>query len=373
MRVITLMTGVMGFTFNAVGPAMPLLRTDLLIGRSLAGLHFTALAAGGLILGPSIDRIQERAGRRVVFWAAGWSLVIGGLLIGGGIHPAMTLGGALVAGLGGTGLLATGRSALADLDRAALARSIVTNDTWWSLGALLSGAVVAWLVTIGAGWRPTFLIPLLAVASLYLWRRDRAFPVPEQPPAACRRPSLPRAYWVLWAAFLPAAAGEWSTTAWVAEFMIDAYDMDVQVAALMVTSFLTAMFVGRAAGTRLTRRVGTHALMNGALALAFGGSVIASQAPVDSLAAGGLVVCGLGVALLAPLLITLCIQAAPGRTVTATARISLAASAAILTAPLALGVVADRTGIESAFGIVPLLFASCWLLYRAGRVAARRS
>ncbi len=170
---IIAMTAVMGFTFSAVGPIMPLLREDLAIGRSLAGLHFTALAVGGLILGPVLDRVEYRVGRRVVFWFGSWGLVVGATMIGLGGSVLVTVSGAMVAGLGGTALLATGRSSLADLDRASVARSIVANDTSWSFGALLPGIVVAALLTLNLGWRPTFLIPLVIVSFLFVPHRLR--------------------------------------------------------------------------------------------------------------------------------------------------------------------------------------------------------
>ena len=39
------MVVVFGFTVAAIGPAMPLLREDLAISRTVGGLHFTALSS----------------------------------------------------------------------------------------------------------------------------------------------------------------------------------------------------------------------------------------------------------------------------------------------------------------------------------------
>ncbi|NNL68890.1 MAG: hypothetical protein HKO70_02895, partial [Acidimicrobiia bacterium] len=60
-----------GFALAALGPAMPLIREDLEMSRTLGGLHFTALAAGSVLAGFSSERLTARWGRRLVFWAGG--------------------------------------------------------------------------------------------------------------------------------------------------------------------------------------------------------------------------------------------------------------------------------------------------------------
>ena len=45
-----------GYGVAAMGPAMPLMREDLDISRTVGGLHFTALATGAVIAGFVADR-----------------------------------------------------------------------------------------------------------------------------------------------------------------------------------------------------------------------------------------------------------------------------------------------------------------------------
>jgi hypothetical protein len=97
-------------------------------------------------------------------------------------------------------------------------------------------------------------------------------------------------------------------------------------------------------------------------------------ARLPALNVAGLFVAGLGVANLYPLALSAATGAAAGQANTASARISLAAGLAILTAPLLLGGVADRAGIQNAYGLViGLLAAAVAMVVWANRIAARQT
>lgn len=87
----------------------------------------------------------------------------------------------------------------------------------------------------------------------------------------------------------------------------------------------------------------------------------------DALTAGaGLVIIGFGVAALFPLSAAITFAAAPGLTTLASGRAVTAGSAAVLTAPLILGQLADAGGLRLAFGVVPV-----FLLMGAGSACGR--
>jgi fucose permease len=75
--------------------------------------------------------------------------------------------------------------------------------------------------------------------------------------------------------------------------------------------------------------------------------------PIVSLIA--LMLVGLGVANVFPFTYTAALETAPGRAEVVTARMSMIGGSSILIAPLALGLLADRFGIERSFGAT-LLF-----------------
>jgi len=115
-------------------------------------------------------------------------------------------------------------------------------------------------------------------------------------------------------------------------------------------------------------------LLLAALGVAAVGFPLFWLARAPALNVAGLFVAGLGIANLYPLALSAATGAAAGQANTASARISLAAGVAILTAPLALGGVADRVGIQSAYGLViGLLAAAVGMVVWANRIAARQT
>ena len=86
----------------------------------------------------------------------------------------------------------------------------------------------------------------------------------------------------------------------------------------------------------------------------------------------GLAVAGLGIANLYPLGLATNLGLAAASPDTASARVSLGGGLAILTAPLALGALADRTGLRTAYGAVPVMLGLVAILVLAAGVHGRR-
>src|SRR6478735_8854889 len=64
----------------SLGPAMPYVRSERGLSYTVAGLHFTAVAVGALIMGLLASRVVRKAGRRPAFWAGIGGITVGGLL-----------------------------------------------------------------------------------------------------------------------------------------------------------------------------------------------------------------------------------------------------------------------------------------------------
>src|SRR3712207_2778066 len=134
------------------------------------------------------------------------------------------------------------------------------------------------------------------------------------------------------------------------------------------------MLAGRLVGSRLARSLAGGTLLLAPLCLALAGFPLFWLAAVPLPSLLGLFVVGLGIGSVYPLAISVGVAAAPGRTDMATARLGLAGGTAILTAPFVLGALADRVGIERAYGIVvPLLLAAVVLTLVAWRMGASRA
>ena len=86
----------------------------------------------------------------------------------------------------------------------------------------------------------------------------------------------------------------------------------------------------------------------------------------------GLFLAGLAIALLYPLSMSFAVGAAGAAGNAASARSGLAAGTAVLTAPLALGALADQFGLSRAYLIAPILAAAILLCFLAARTMERR-
>ena len=113
--------------------------------------------------------------------------------------------------------------------------------------------------------------------------------------------------------------------------------------------------MGRFAGSRLTRRWSSFSLLLATLGVTIIGFPIFWLAHIPWLNILGLFVTGLGIANLYPLILSISVGLAAEQTNQASARASLAVGIALLTAPLMLGWLADRLGIQNAYGMVIIL------------------
>jgi fucose permease len=356
-----------GFALAALGPAMPLLRKDLDINRTIGGLHFTALAAGSVMAGFASERLTSHWGRRLVFWAGGTGVAAGALIICGGWHPAFTLSGSLIIGTCGALMLTTGQAALSDHHAFNRPVALTEVNTAMSTGAVIPPLVIGGLVAVGAGWRPAFLAPLGIWIVLLAARRREPFPAPVPSSSPAGQRGLPRAYWVYWAALIPAVGAEWSIAAWGAGFLVDVAGAGEARAALLMTVFFGAMVAGRLVGARLARNVEPSGLLLTSTGVAITGALLLLTATSAPPAVLGLLISGLGLSMLFPMLLTLAMGTAPGHADAASARAFIAGGSAVLVAPLTLGAVADQAGIRAAFGLVPALLVLLALLAAIGR------
>jgi predicted MFS family arabinose efflux permease len=367
------LAAVFGYAIGSLGPAMPLLRDDLGMSRTLGGFHFTLVALGSVVVGFFADRAAQRWGRRNLFWLGGASVAAGALLIGIGWHPAVTLTGAALIGGPGSAMLATIQSTLADRHPDHRAVVLTEGNTSTSFGTVVPAIMIGILVATGVGWRPALALPLLAWAALYAVHGRSPFPPPAPPRRKGERGVLPRAYWLYWGALIPSVGAEWSIGAWGAGYLVDVAGTSEAFASVSMTAFFGAMAIGRLIGSRVARRAQPIPILVGSLGVACAGFAVFWGGTTPAVVVPGLFWTGLGISILFPMLLSLALGTAPGRSDTASARVSIAAGSAVVVAPVTLGWIADRAGIRAAFGAVPGLLAAVAVLAILGHQVARRS
>jgi fucose permease len=137
-------------------------------------------------------------------------------------------------------------------------------------------------------------------------------------------------------------------------------------------AFPAAMLLGRSAGSVLVRRVAPAILYPATLCLIVPGFLAFWGGFPAPVAVFGLFLAGLAIALLYPLSLSFAVGAAGAAGNAASARSGLAAGTAVLTAPIALGAMADHVGLSRAYLIAPILAAAILLCFFAARTMERR-
>ncbi len=364
------LTFTFGYAVAALGPAMPLIREDLAISRTVGGLHFTLLAAGSVLTGLAVGRIVPLWGRRRLFWTGGAGVAVGSLLIASGWHPAVTMAGCLLAGAAGSATLITVQASLSDRHSMNRPVALTEANMATSVGTVVPALVIGALVAVGAGWRPAFLAPAALWIALFVALRSEQFPPAHTTGRLVRRERLPVAYWFFWMGFIPAVGAEWSVGAWGADYLVTVAGTTEGTASFLMAAFFGAMVTGRFLGSRVARRLKPFPLLLGTTTLGLGGAMLLWGSTATPLVVAGLFLTGLGISMLFPMLLSLAIGIVPDRPDRAAARIAIAAGGAVIVAPLTLGALADQSGIRDAFGLVPGLLVFVVLFAALGRRAS---
>jgi len=368
------LVGYFAYLETVLGPLMPFLRAEHGFSYTVASLHFSSFALGGMLVGFFGDRVTGRWGRRASLWGGGAGMAAGALLLAASPVTPGTILGALLMGTFGALLLITTQAILADKYGEWSAVAITESNVAASACAILASLAVGAFAALGLGWRAALVPPVAALVLLAV--RFRAEPLgrvrTHESASGKTSSALPMRFWVYFGVLFLGVSVEWCVAYWGTDFLENGVGLGRSAAATALSVFFVAMLAGRLLGSRLARELSGGTLLSATLGVALAGFPLFWLSTVPALSLLGLFVVGLGVGSVYPLAISAAVAAAPGRTDTATARLGLAGGGAILTAPFVLGAFADRVGIERAYGIVvPLLLAAVVLTLLAGRIDAR--
>jgi fucose permease len=355
------------YFLNILGPITPFLKEDLKLTYTVSSFHFTAFAAGILLVGLGGQIVIKRLGSLRSLWMGAWGLSLSSLLILVGNTPLVTIGASLLMGLIGSLILASVPSVLAERHGEQRAVALSEANMISSLIASMAPLMVGWSVLLTGNWKLAVGIAALAPFLFTLFLRRNGASQIETGSSGATIPSrtLPGQYWMLWTVLVMVISIEFCMIFWSADFLENALGMARVHAAQTVSVFLAAMILGRFAGSRLVKKIPAQTLVTISLLLAAPGFLVYWQAESLWLGVAGLFLTGLGVANLYPLVLSLAIGSVPGNPVAASARATLASGTAILALPLVLGRFADLVGIRPAFGVVALLILSALLTLQA--------
>jgi len=368
-----LLLGYFSYILNIQGNILPFLREELQLSYRDVSLHTSAIAAGMIMVGLVGERFVRAFGRRLVLLAATLGSAAAAILLTVASTTVVSIGACLLFGMIGAFIPALVPAILSDRHGPrrrdiAFAESNAVACLFATSAPLVTGICV-W---IGWSWRAAVLAGVLTgVAIVLVFARS---PVPESGESreAARAP-LPFAFWCYFLLIAMGVSVEFSTLLWAPAYLQQAIGLDPTAAAIGAAGFFGGMLTGRVAGAGLIRVVPIRPLFFGAVGILFAGFVLywATTEPVTAVT--GLIVVGLGTALLFPLGLSFAIAAAGPAAARGAARVTLAPGLAIMLAPPLLGAIADSASLRGALLVTPLFMAIGIVAFVVGESARRRA
>ena len=358
------------FYIYALGPVVAFLHQELHLDYTLTSLHSTLWSVGSVLAGLTLQSLARRLGRRRLFWLAAATTGVGALLFIAGHAVEVTLLAALVLGTGSTLVGAVSSVVLADRHGRHGDRALVEANLGASGVGTFVPALLGLLALTAGGWRSALLLPMLALAALFLVLGR--VPMPASPIAAVAAGRLPRGFWAHVLLVALAVGIEFCVLFFAVPLLSTGSRLSTAGAAAALSLFVAGELTGRAAGSWLTRRPGRAIrLVGAALGVAMAGFLALWLVRVTGIEVVALFVTGLGIGNLYPLSLALALGAGRGRTDQAMSRVQVGIGVAIGTAPLLLGILSDHVGVIRALAAEPCLIVVAvlvlMLLARAGR------
>jgi len=352
-----------GYVIYGLGAVGPFLRERLGLTDTQVGLHSTALAIGFVIAGSFAARAGARFGELAVRAASLLLIAIAVVALAWAPTVVVTLAAALAIGLGAGAVLGYTNASLARAGGSASRLALGRANVWAMVAAFTAPVLFAAGASAGVGWW-IGLVPALALVAFDLLdlRQGPRLAVDDGTDGR----SLPTTFWLAWAYLVAVVAVEFCIVFWAATLVERRTASPMDESTLVAALFFAGMFVGRlglSVGIGTTGDVRRPAGVG--LLLAALGAAVGWVSTLAAVSGAGLFVAGVGVAGLYPAGIAAALAAAPRQLAAAGAHLTLASGVAILIAPLALGAVADLTGVVVGWTLVIGLAVVALALSRA--------
>ena len=356
--------GVFGALQVVPGLVAPALRDEFGYGYTLTSLHLSLFAVLGLLSGIAGPWLDRRLGRRTVLLlgVAGMSVAVAAVTVGQ--VAAATLAAVGVAGLLGTLIVLTVQAALADHHGDRRAVAFAESNVIASVGSTSAPLAVGAAAAALGSWRWGVLALAVGGVAVALCSRGTRVPSMAEVVDADAVPGgrLPGAARTGVALLFTGVTLEWGVGYWGATYLREEVDLSRSTAVTAMTGFFAAMLVGRALGGWLVRTVDAARLVGAGQATVAAGLVLHAATTSAPVALAGLVLLGLGIAVLFPLSLALAVGAAPDRAALVSSRCIVAGSTAVLLGPLVVGQLADRVGLRPAMLVLPVVTVAGALL-----------
>lgn len=349
----------------AFGATQALLRDEQGTSRSVASLHGTALAIGGLVGALLTAKAIARWGRGVVMRVAALGATASLLVYTwpGALPPVSMLGAALCSFFG-TFLLISINAFLLDYQGPAGPSALTEANALASFAGLLGPLAIGIGAATVLGWRWGVWIVVIALLLVEVWRGrhvavfgTRGLARHEAEGGRFKAP----VYWSL-GVIMFFLGTEFSLTFWGADLLRERCGFGAAAAAASLATITGGMLIGRLWGARLAERLPTDTVLRGSIVVALVAFVLAWGFTWWPVVLTGLFLTGVGIGVHWPLGVARVVRASGGMTDRASAAASIAGSVSMAIAPILLGALSDAIGFHLAFLLVPVFLGGALVI-----------
>ena len=347
------------------GASLALLRDDQGSSATVAGLHATALAAGGVIGALVTPHLSHRFGRGPVARVAAIATSLGILVY---LWPGMPAAGTLVA-IAVTcffgNIIVVGVNSFIAVHQGAASPAAYTESLGLAaLMGLLAPLGVGLAAASAFGWRAGLLVSVIAYAVIEIARGRRlaVYGGPGEVRLRKEGGALPSRTWWALTAGMTYIGAEFCLSLWGVDLLRDRAGLSPAAAAAGLSTVLGGMFIGRVFGVRFTERIPSERLLRFSIISGTVAFMLAWLVTNPVLLLIGLFLTGLLLSLSWPLSMARIMRASAGNNDRAAALALAFTTAAIGTAPFVLGALAASSGVHVAFLVVPVLLVTTLVL-----------
>lgn len=361
-----------GAFFANLLPRYPEIKSDLGLSNTVFGLAVAAFSAGALLTGPAAPTLIRRFRSSVV--AVVGSVLLAVFVLAAGLAPSgVTLAVALFCAGAADSVVDVAQNVHGLRVQRHYGRFIINSlHAVWSMGAVLGGLMGAGAIYLGiprtvqlAASGVLFSATCLVAYRFLLPGRDHA--AAEAGAGSAGAGTRRSMYLVLAALVGIAIAGsviEDAGNSWASLYLRDSLGAPAALAALGFVAVVGFQFVGRLLGDRMVDRFGQRAVVRGGGALIVLGMGVALAFPTVPGTIAGFAAAGFGSATLVPAAFHAADEVPGLRAGTGVTVLSWLMRVGFLTAPIAVGTIADAAGLRVGLVIVPVAGAAAILLAR---------
>lgn len=365
-----------GFTVASWAPLIPFVQAQLLLEPYVLGFLLLGLGVGSFVGMPLAGRLTQRIGARNAILLSGLAscllLVVLSLVPGFYIECAALLAYGVTLGCLEVSVNIYGTH----LENRNQARLMSGLHAAYSIGEVVSAVALTSLFVLGLapGQAVGTLMALLALTMIVLLRRIENHPI-EVPRKTKEKRSNAFAFNGSVAILALVCAviflTEGSMLDWSAIYLRDYAGVPQEVSAVGYTLFVIAMAISRLIGDKLAMKFGAVTMLSIGIGLMFTTLLALVFFPYPASAMVSLFIMGLGIANIAPIVISAASRSAAMDSVKAITAVTTVGYGGLLAGPALIGAISSAVSLQGAFLTVCALLAVSLILVQKNKSVFR--